>query len=106
MTDALSCELLIGGVVCGGTADVRRYLAGWRDAQHRPAVMAGHPEPDPQGTRPEDRPRASPIEYGTATTDPLGRTIPGHNKNGYIPRLPCTLCTKTPRPLEHKGDHT
>lgn len=53
--------------VCGAQA-VDRFLPGWRCGDHAPTY------PTPTASDPSD-PR--PVrEYGTATTDPLGRTGP------------------------------
>lgn len=96
---------------CGETLGTVRYLVGYRCPAHAPAALAGRvvPTPDPamtaDGLAGRLVTRAQPVEYGTATTDPLGRTVPGHSKNGFIPSHQCTAC-RTIRPVNHKGDHT
>ncbi len=73
----MTCELYTDETgVCGATP-TRRYLAGPRCAPHSPAALAGHPDPDPEGSRPPQSPQRVRIAYGTATSDPLGRDGPG-----------------------------
>lgn len=73
-----ACSLFVDGATCGAQA-VGRYLSGHRCIEHAPAV--------PDITQPEPSPPRPPRGYGTATTDPLGRTGP---LNQY--RLPTREC--------------
>lgn len=69
------------------------------------------PTPDPTRTVAGLRTRPvtgfSPVPYGRATSDPLGRTIPPHANAGMLPRYACPDCSpRRPQPVKHKGDHT
>lgn len=84
------CGLYEGGDHCGALGE-RRYMNGWRCPRHTPAALAGRTEttPDPAygaaalRVREDWTPKRD-REYGTATTDPLGREGPGwlKGKNG------------------------
>jgi len=85
------CSLWLGDRVCGARA-VDLYLPGWRCEQHRPSPRSTSPaSPVPSTTR-------APREYGTATTDPLGRDGP---LNQY--RLPTrrTVGDAPPTSIQH-----
>jgi hypothetical protein len=62
-----TCTLYLDGSMCGAQA-VGRFLPGWRCSEHAPRL----PDTTPLPASPARAPR----EYGTATTDPLGRTGP------------------------------
>lgn len=62
-----ACSLLVDGSICGAQA-VDRYLVGWRCSGHAPRRPVVEPV--------EPSPAREPRTYGTATTDPLGRTGP------------------------------
>ena len=91
-----TCDHPNGPVDVCGRAGVRSYLTGNRCPHHTPAALAGRTPPTP-GTLPPSATRPA-REYGTATTDPLGRTLPGTTRNGMIPRHPATLDTSEATP--------
>ena len=66
-----SCTLLLDGSTCGAAA-AGRFLAGWRCEDHAPRRPSTAPSSTPSPSE-----HRSPREYGTATTDPLGRDGPG-----------------------------
>jgi hypothetical protein len=80
------------------------YPCGLRCHRHAPATQAGRVVPTPTPFAPSER--HTPPDYGRATTDPLGRTIPGTARTGMIPRRPCTECvTRQPIHVGHDGPH-
>lgn len=114
--------MVIGGIswipcaICGTFVDVKLYPAGHRCPLHTPAAGHGHPEPpEPDPKRTIDALRARPRadrtrNYGTATDDPLGRTVEyaADGRRLSIPKYPCPDCADNgPRtPIAgHKGDH-
>lgn len=74
-----------------------------------------NPTPDPaltlEGLSTRIVPTPDQSRYGTATTDPLGRTV-DHDESGNrfkdgLPRHPCPRCPgrRVPRAAGHKGGH-
>lgn len=82
------CDLELDGQPCGSYDRVTRFLPGLRCHDHHPARLLGLEPPDPTGSVPAE-PRPRPVKaYGKATSDPLGRTVPGTSRTGMIPRRP------------------
>ena len=102
------CDLYREGRgVCGSTTDVRGYLCGLRCPAHTPAALAGRPEADPAplltmaglALQPLSH-RLRLVEYGPATSDPLGRQGPGWKvgKNGLPVRVKGTSVDEEEHP--------
>lgn len=87
------CGSMAGDQQCRNAA-VDRYLVGWRCEHHTPAALAGRTVPDPVASLPTHGAAVvTRIAYGTASTDPLGRTVPGTARTGFIPSRPKAATT-------------